>query len=579
MVNSLSFVAPRVRSVGDRLFNFFYCRVLRIVIYLMHVSINGFINQMRSYKYIFVFLLFISALFAAETPNCLYFEDDDDYVYIDDSPLRFTWRFTIECWFNIHEFTDSAALIDFSTVSLLEDNYFGYGIYTMDSNRIAIRIGSFMRQFELILPDIKTGIWQHLAITYNKYKNDENVVAFLNGRVVEKSDCDIVIQYPETFRPFGVFLGAFYDYPFLRSFKGELDDVRFWNIVRTNKEILNSMDIELDPDATGLVGYYTFNQETDTLLTDLSSNENHGKLENMTDSSWQLSYAQLAVTQANDISFDRMVLSWIGAHDFDSYLVDMSPTADFATSYDGFPIDGIKTNYYILDNVVPGSYYYRVKGHYEGELLENEPWTDIQDVATVTDVATAIELAEFELTAQKDRIHINWQTGSQAENAKFILERKTENSDWQNIYEIQGAGTNNILMDYSYEDINVKPGITYFYRIMDLDYSGKLDSSHVLSARIPDEILSENVSFVLNEIYPNPFNPQAAISFNILRDAEINMSIYSSNGNLVDVISDKHYQAGNYVLNWNPKGLPTGIYFLKIDSKNRIDTYKLLYMK
>jgi len=545
---------------------------------LEHVRINGFVNQMRSYKYIIVFLLFVTALFAAEFPNCLYFEDDD-YVYIDDAPLQFTWRFTIECWFNIHEFTDSSALIDFSSTNLSEDNYFGYGIYTMDSNRIVIRMGDFINEFELILPDIKEGIWQHLAITYNKYKNDENVVVFLNGHVVKKEDCNIRFQYPETFRPYGVFLGAFYDYPYLKAFKGELDEVRFWNVVRTNNEILNSMDIELSSSSTGLVGYYTFDQEGDSILYDLSQNENHGILGNMTDSSWQLSYAQLATIQPNDVSFDRLVLTWIAGRDFDSYLVDMSPTVDFTTSCDDFPVEGVETNYYILDNVDPGSYYYRVKGHYDGEVSEDEPWTDIQSIATVTDAATNIELADFQLMPLKDRIHVTWQTASQTENAKFILERKTENTNWQSIYETQGAGTNNILMDYGYEDENIRPGNTYYYRVMDLDYSGKLDSSYVLNARISDEILSRNVHFNLNKIYPNPFNPQVTISFNVITESDINLSIYSSNGDIVDIISDKKYQSGSHILHWNPKGLSTGIYFLKINSKNQSDTYKLLYMK
>ncbi|MCD6337333.1 MAG: LamG domain-containing protein, partial [Candidatus Marinimicrobia bacterium] len=123
---------------------------------------------MRSAKYIIVFLLFLSTLYSVEMPNCLCFDGGDDYVHINDAPLRFTWRFTIECWFNIHEFSDSTALIDFSSTSINQNNYLGYGIYTMDSNRIAIRMGNLTNNFELIIDDIKSGIWQHLAVTYDK---------------------------------------------------------------------------------------------------------------------------------------------------------------------------------------------------------------------------------------------------------------------------------------------------------------------------------------------------------------------------------------------------------------------------
>ena len=72
---------------------------------------------MKHVKYILLLLLFAGMLFAAENPYCLNF-GDSSYVHIEDQALRFTTRFTLECWFSIEEFTDSSALIDFSTNSL-----------------------------------------------------------------------------------------------------------------------------------------------------------------------------------------------------------------------------------------------------------------------------------------------------------------------------------------------------------------------------------------------------------------------------------------------------------------------------
>ncbi|MCF7832556.1 MAG: T9SS type A sorting domain-containing protein [Candidatus Marinimicrobia bacterium] len=523
--------------------------------------------------------LLLSAIFASETPNCLLFENNDNYVHIDNDPLKFTTRYTLECWFNVHEFADSAALIDFSTVLLLDDHYFGYGIYTMDSNRIAIRMGNFTRHFELIIDSVKTNIWQHLAITYDKYKNDENVVVFLNGQVIQKADCNIYLEYPETFRPYGVFLGAYYDYPYIKSFKGELDDVRFWSVLRTNDEIRNSMDIEIDPNATGLAGYYTFDQESDSLLLDLSKNENHGKLENMSDSSWQLSYAQLAVVQPSDVSFDRLVLSWITSPSFNSYCVDLSPTADFSESFSGFPVSDVTTDYYIIDKIIPGTYYYRVKGHFEGENPDDEPWTDIQIVSTMTDAATAIELIEFKVLPVKDHILVTWQTATQTENAQFILERKTQNSDWEIIHEISGAGTNSKNMSYEFKDKQLVPGVNYSYRLSDISYSGTVTYSNILSASLTENIMDNSQTFTLDTVYPNPFNPQISILFTVQQETDILISIYSTQGELLDVICNTHFQAGKYSFIWAPEDIASGVYLLKINSKDNFTTHKLLYLK
>jgi concanavalin A-like lectin/glucanase superfamily protein/type IX secretion system substrate protein len=534
---------------------------------------------MKSYKYILVILLFFTALFATETPYCLNFNGDDDYVHIDDTPLRFSWRYTLECWFNVQEFTDSAALIDFSSISLSEGHYLGYGIYTMDSNRLVIRLGSLTRHFELILDDIKSDVWQHLAVTYDKYKNDENVVVFLNGHVIKKADCNISLQYPETFRPFGVYLGAFYDYPLIRSFKGKLDDVRFWSVVRTNEEIRNSMDRVLSPDEVGLVGYYNFDQEVDSLLFDLSENENHGSLENMSDSSWQLSYAQLAVQQSGDISFDRFTLSWLASPYFDSYCVDVSETEDFSTSCAGFPVYNVRTDYYIVENIEPGSYFFRVKGHYDGETIDKEPWTDIQPIATVTDVATAIELSEFKVLAEKDHIIIHWETRSQTENSRFILERKTDGSDWKSIYEIQGAGTNSTNMSYDFQDKEIIPGVTYSYRLSDISYSGVATYSEFIKAELKGNASLPLGEFKLNSVYPNPFNPSTTISFSVLKETNLSVKIYSSKGVLIDEIYDGYSQPGSYSFDWRPKNISSGVYFLKINSAENYISHKLLYLK
>ena len=534
---------------------------------------------MRSYKYILAILLFFTAIFAAEKPYCLNFTDDNGYVHINNTPLRFSWKYTIECWFNVEEFADSAALIDFSSYNISGGNYLGYGIYTMDSNRIAIRMGSLTHNFELILDGIKSDIWQHLAITYDKYKNDENVVVFLNGQVIKKADCNINLQYPETFRPFGVYLGAFYDYPFIKLFKGKLDDVRFWSVVRTNEEIRNSMDRVLSSEEVGLVGYYNFDQEIDSLLLDQSVNENHGILENMTDSSWQLSYAQLAIQQSSDISFDRFTLFWLTSPYFDSYCVDVSETEDFSTSLEGFPVYNVKTDYYIVDNIDPGSYYFRVKGHYDGETIDKEPWTDIQPIATVTDVATSIELSKFTVSGKKDHIAIYWETLSQTENSLFILERKTDGSDWESIYEIQGAGTNSTKISYNFQDKEIIPDINYSYRLSDISYSGEVTYSEIINAALEDNASLALDNFELNSVYPNPFNPSTTISFKLSKETKLSVKIYSSNGILVEDIYNGYTQAGNYSLNWRPKNISSGIYILKINSKENYISHKLLYLK
>ena len=58
-------------------------------------------------------------------------------------------------------------------------------------------------------------------------------------------------------------------------FDGFLDEVRIWNIVRTEAEIRTTMNASLHGDEPGLVGYWNFDDGT---ATDLSPNDNDGTL-------------------------------------------------------------------------------------------------------------------------------------------------------------------------------------------------------------------------------------------------------------------------------------------------------------
>jgi hypothetical protein len=77
-------------------------------------------------------------------------------------------------------------------------------------------------------------------------------------------------------------------------FPGQIDELRVWNVARSQTEIQQSMHHALAGSETGLVAYYPFDQSSGTTLPDLTANANTGTLVNMTDASWVASSAPLA---------------------------------------------------------------------------------------------------------------------------------------------------------------------------------------------------------------------------------------------------------------------------------------------
>jgi hypothetical protein len=81
------------------------------------------------------------------------------------------------------------------------------------------------------------------------------------------------------------------------------------------------------------------------------------------------------------------------------------------------------------------------------------------------------------------------------------------------------------------------------------------------------------------KVYPNPFQNSVKIAFQLEKQLDVNIEIYSVLGKRLAVISNQNYEAGHHLLDWNGQRLSNGIYLLKIKAGERIDTRRLILMR
>ena len=93
----------------------------------------------------------------------------------------------------------------------------------------------------------------------------------------------------------------------------------------------------------------------------------------------------------------------------------------------------------------------------------------------------------------------------------------------------------------------------------------------------PDEIL--NSEFLILDCYPNPFNQQAAISFQLLAVSHVNLTVYDITGREVRVLHATPLQAGYHEVVWNAEGLGSGVYFARLQAGDFMQTRKMLLVK
>ena len=86
-------------------------------------------------------------------------------------------------------------------------------------------------------------------------------------------------------------------------------------------------------------------------------------------------------------------------------------------------------------------------------------------------------------------------------------------------------------------------------------------------------------SYVLLPAFPNPFNPITNISYSLPLDTKVKLKVYNITGELINILHDGIKPAGNYSIEWNAEGYPSGVYFVKLTTDEFTQTQKLMLIK
>ncbi|MCD4829079.1 MAG: hypothetical protein K8R90_06580 [Candidatus Cloacimonetes bacterium] len=222
--------------------------------------------------------------------NSLEFDGNGDYVQISDDAL---WDFgpgdfTIELWANPSNIYNNDTYIEIGQVP--------NSILLRQENSTTLYIQIFGSPFSFpFIPSI--GEWFHLTVT----RASNQLKVLIGGEQIGNASCNHNIQISNVVR-IGSSVHATGQY-----FNGNIDEVRIWNITRSQTEVQTNMHLELIGEEIGLVGYWKFNEGTGGTAYDSTPNGNNGILTNMNlTTCWSLSNPNIS-TSASILFFNPFV--------------------------------------------------------------------------------------------------------------------------------------------------------------------------------------------------------------------------------------------------------------------------------
>lgn len=236
-------------------------------------------------------LLFLFAANVIFSQNALSFDGVDDAVDVGNPvDVQITGTaITLEAWIYPTSWTNEAwrGNIIVKEESATGGGY-GYMLRAGANGTVNFNFGSgSWNELNTDPGELVLNTWQHVAATYDGVKSR----VYINGVLVDSASYTASISNAPTA---DLNIGA--NISLSRYFIGKIDEVRIWDIVRSQQEIITSMNSEFCGNP-GLKAYYQFNQgianginSTVLTLADSSGNGNDGTLSNMallgTSSNW-----------------------------------------------------------------------------------------------------------------------------------------------------------------------------------------------------------------------------------------------------------------------------------------------------
>lgn len=132
-----------------------------------------------------------------------------------------------------------------------------------------------------------------------------------------------------------------------------------------------------------------------------------------------------------------------------------------------------------------------------------------------------------------------------------------------------------------YMNVRMKGGGTTSIPIQDIQ---KLTFSGISTAVGNERLATVIKTFALLQNHPNPFNPSTTIEYQLPKTGNVEIKIFSINGQLVKTLESTHQVTGTHAVVWDGKNnggqtVASGLYVYQVAFENSMLAKKMLFIK
>ena len=229
------------------------------------------------------------------------------------------------------------------------------------------------------------------------------------------------------------------------------------------------------------------------------------------------------------------------------YAVKIDSAIGSTLSFTDNNLADMATGYYYLD-ITNGA----------SRIVTSPIWYTRNDGLTTLPV----KLNSFTVQKASSSAQLDWSTAQETNSSYFNIEKSADGRKWTGIARVNAAGNSTTVKNYRAFDNNPFNGINY-YRLKQFDADGKFEYSLVKSISF-----SKAYSII---VAPNPAKDFINISTTKNQSTILSIQLVDVSGKILKTVL-----LADNKLKLNLAGIAKGLYFIKVEDDNNVQTQKII---
>lgn len=223
----------------------------------------------------------------------------------------------------------------------------------------------------------------------------------------------------------------------------------------------------------------------------------------------------------------------------------------------------------------------RAQIEFDEEAPEGRARAASGTVRTPSTLALRTAVRNLQATANGSTVRLQWSTEGQSVES-FVVERSTDGITFTPLATVDASPDTGSRADgspdqfvFADEDVS---GTVVFYRIRQVYTDGGARTSGVLKMGLGPTAAPDSTVDLLGN-FPNPFTETTTIAYEVNERVPVTLSVWNLTGHRVADLVDATQAPGRYELQFDASDLPSGTYFVRLQTPHERHSHRMVVLK